>query len=1034
MFFKFAIRKIYLFINLNQKSMKRIAMFFAFFVLGMQLSIAQTMQITGTVTSKDDGQPLPGATVLVKGTTTGVTTDFNGNYSITVPANAQILQVSFVGMKTQEIAITSKSVINFVMESEATKLDEVVVTALGIKREQKALGYSVTKVGNEDLVKAKEANIVNSLAGKVAGVYVNNSSGMAGSSARIVIRGNTSLNYNNQPLFIIDGVPFDNSEHKYGEALFYGSASNTGIDIDPSQIENVTVLKGAAATALYGSRASNGVIMITTKGSGTAPKAPVIEFSSNVSFDLIRPQKLQTSYGQGTGGVYYDGETRKTSLSWGPLLDTTNIPTYDRFGFFRKGHTYNNSISINGALGDKTNYYLSYSNYNQEGTVPNNTFKRQSFLAKFSSQVSEKVTISSKFEYIRSDNDRLPEGNGLTSAMWSILCGPVTYNFQPAVDSTGTQRLYRSLARNNHYYLKDNVKSTENRDRFIPSFSLEYKILPWISLLGRVGIDFYTNKTKYCQNTGVVGDYPDGIIIESSILNKEINSDIILQISKNITPDIKANLMLGNNMNSQYYSDNTVQGYTLNIPGYYNLSNVSTTSPTEQTIQKRTYSYFGQAELSYKDYLYLTLTGRKDWSSTLTHTGNNGYFYPSISTGFIFSELLKSWESILSFGKLRLSYAVVGHDAPAYSTNTSYLKANPNDGQRGNIQYPYNGTISYLESNVAGNPNLKPELSSEWEIGCELKLLNKRLGIDFSYYTKLSKDQIFSAPIAAETGFIQRVINAGEIANEGIELQMQINPILTKDFRWDIGITYTKNTNEVKKLTEGITEIQLAGFTDPGIFIKAGYPYGVIWGSRFKRNDKGQVLVDDEGYPITDDNYGPIGNSTPKWIGSLNNAFTYKNISLSALVDIRVGGNIVNLDESYTAFYGTSYLTRDRSKPVVAEGVNENTGEKNTVEVDPQDYYQTVSSVSEFMVQKTDFIRLREITLGYSLPKKLLKNTFIKGVDISVSGRNLWLKTDESFTGSDPEQSLYGSSNGQGLINFQVPSTKSYSFGIKVTF
>jgi hypothetical protein len=315
-----------------------------------------------------------------------------------------------------------------------------------------------------------------------------------------------------------------------------------------------------------------------------------------------------------------------------------------------------------------------------------------------------------------------------------------------------------------------------------------------------------------------------------------------------------------------------------------------------------------------------------------------------------------------------------------------------------------------------------------------MKYFDNRIGFDITYYNKQSKDQIFSAPIAAETGFIERIINAGEVSNKGIELQLNLVPVVIKDFKWNIGIIYTKNKNKVIKLTEGLDNIQLAGFTDPGIFIKANYPYGVIWGSRYKRNDQGQILIGDDGLPIIDENYGPIGNVTPKWTGSLSNSFTWKGISLIAVIDIRVGGDIINLDESYTSYYGTSYLTRDRSHPIVVNGVNETTDEPNTVEVTPQDYYQYVSSISEFAVQKTDFIRLREISLGYSFPKSLIKSTFIKGIDIMITGRNLWLKTDKSFTGSDPEQSLYGSSNGQGLINFQTPSTKSYNLGLKVTF
>ncbi len=990
------------------------------------------IKVQGLVISGEDGQPIVGATVKIKGTKTGTMTDANGIFSFSAVELGSIFTISHLGFLIKEEPVKPR--LTIILTPSVKELKELLVTALGLKREQNALGYAVSTVNSQKLNNAREANIVNALAGKVAGVYVNNSSGLAGSSARILIRGNSSLRDNSQPMFIIDGVPFDNSEHTVEEPLLYGSASNTAIDIDANQIESISVLKGAAATALYGSRASGGVVMITTKGDNRLrQKTPAIEFSSNIAFDVIRPQKRQNIYAQGAFGEYYDGsDTRKSAYSWGPLVSTLNIPTYNLFDFFQTGRTYNNSFSIHGNTGNNSSGYFAYSNYNQDGTEAQNSFDRNNILAKYTISVNHKLNIATKFGYTHSENKRLPEGNELLSPMWTILGGPVTYNFLPAVDSLGNQRLYQTASRNNHYFLKDNTLSIEKRNHFTPNISMDYKILPWMTLCSRLGMDVYRNRNKFYENTGLVGSYPDGRLLERTILNREINSDLMLQINKSISPDVTVDFLLGNNINAMYYNEKTVQGTSFIIPGFYNLSNTTSQNNTELTGRKRSLSYYSQAVFSYKEMLYLTLTGRNDWSSTLPNA-HNSYFYPSVSTGFVFSNLLKqSHRKKFNYGKLRLSYARVGNDASPYATLTSYEKANPSDGQAGNIEYPFNGIVSYLQSRAAGNSLLKPELSTEWESGLELRLLNDRIGIDVTCYNKSGKNQIFNTSVASETGYTSTTVNAGEISNKGIELQLNLTPVVFHDFKWNIGLNYTRNRNRVVKLDDGVDNIPIGGFVNPGICIQTGSPLGVIWGTKFKRNIQNQILVDNNGYPIPDDELGPIGNTTPDWIGAVSNIFTWKGLSLSALVDVRVGGELLNLDEYYMTLYGTSINTIDRNHPIICDGANATTGLKNTKAVNPQDYYQTICYTMEYLIQKSDYIRLREVTLGYRIPLKRLKLKYIKGLDIAFTGRNLWLQTDKSFTGSDPEQNLYGSSYAQGIINFQVPSTKSYNFSIKI--
>lgn len=1016
------------------KKLSLLIVFLAF--MGMQIVFAQTREITGVVISGEDGSTIPGASVVVKGTTVGTITNMEGKFALKVQPTATTLVVSFVGMTTIEVPLTDAMQYTITLRTVNIVVNEVVVTALGISREKKSLTYSATEVKSNELVQANEANVVSALSGKVAGVQISNSSGLAGGSSRITIRGVSSLQGNNQPLFVIDGVPFNNQEFNFDEndgdqALFYGSTSNTGIDIDPNQIATMTVLKGAAATALYGSRAANGVILITTK-SGISSKAPVITFSSRFGLDQIRPGKLQEEYGLGTDGNYIDGETRKSSWVWGPRLDTTSYNTYDRWAIFDIGKTYENSINIQGGS-DKSGYFASMGTLNQTGTIPNNTLDRYSAMAKFSSQLSDQLSIGAKMEYVSTTNERLSEGNEQSSIMWTILTSPPTYNLFPAVDNNGVQRLWRTPTRNNPYWILDNTKFLDKRDRFVPTFNIDYALLPWMKIKGTIGVDYYSSSSKFFENAGNRGSYPSGRIIETARIRREINSDLMLVGDKDLTDKIKTTFLFGHNTNSQFYHAKSIQGTDFIIPGFYNLSNTKVNNPTEGTTEKRMVSLYGSATLSYDNYLYFTVTGRNDWSSTLPK-GNNSYFYPSVSAGLIFSDAFKLKNNWFDFGKVRLSYARVGNDAPAYSTVTSYVQAGPNDGMRGVINFPFNGIGSYLQSNVQGNPLLKPEITTEYEVGLDLKFFNNRASIDFAYYDKTSKDQIFSAPTAPEIGFGSKVVNAAEIKNQGLEFLFNVTPLKINKFSWDVSINYSKNNNKVISLTEGVSSIRLAGFVTPGIFIMADKPYGVIWGRQYLRNDAGDILVDDDGFELSAEESGPIGNAMPDWIGGIRNTFTWKGISVSALVDTRQGGNIYNLDEYYTKAYGTSWFTRDREHPIVVKGVRQSDGLPNTTEVtDYRSYWSNNSNIDEANVQDASFIRLREVSISYDFPKSLLNKISLKGLVLTVSGRNLWLKAADNFTGSDPENSLYGSGNGQGLLNFAVPSTKSINFAIKIT-
>ncbi len=998
----------------------------------VQLTFAQEKTISGTV-SDDSGLPLPGATVLVKGTTTGVSTDFDGKYSIKANQGATLV-ISFVGYTTREVKVGASNSINIKMSEDAQALDEVVITALGISKDPSKLAYSVAKVDAEEVIKANQADVVNALAGKTTGVQINSSSGLAGGSSRIVIRGVSSLNFNNSPLYVIDGVPISNSENQFDasdsdQALFYGSTSGGSINIDPNQIKNLTVLKGAAASAIYGSRAANGVIVIETK-KGRENTPATFNFKSTTSLSNIIEPKYQKEYALGYNGEYYSGEIgEQISTSWGPKISEIGVPTYNPYDIFKTGVTKDNNLSVRGGT-DKSAYYASIGIYNQEGTTPKNTFDRYSFLLNSSHEITDKLKLDAKVNYINSKNKRPFEGNGRTSIMWTIAGAPLTYNLLPATNEDGTQRLYRT-ARNNPYFLLDNTGFQSNVNRFQPALTLNYKFNDWMQLRATSSLDYNLDSSRSVENDGVIGTYSDGRILKTERTFRDINTDIILTINKNFSEKFTSDYLVGYNLfdrkNSTLYS----QGTSFIIPSFYDLSNATSLQTDEYTSQKRSYSLYGQANFAYNDLLFLTLTGRNDWSSTLP-SNKNSFFYYSGSLGF---DIAKAFEigGILNRAMLRGSYSKVGNDAPAYATITGYNKANPGDGQRGNINFPFRGVGSYIQSARQGNPNLTPEFTNEFEISADLQFFNNRLGIEANYYDRESEDQIFDVPLASSTGYSSIYKNAGAIENKGIELTLNATPVRTKDFSWKFGVNYSKNESKVLKLADGVESVRLAGFTNPGIFIRKGEPYGVIWTTLYKRNDDGILLLDDDGLP----QIGSVGNAgtvTPDWTGGFNTSFQYKGFELSAVMDMRVGGKIFNLDEFYTSYYGTSILTADREKDVVINGIVESTGEQNTTPIKKDFNYWNATATMEEFVQKTDYVKLRNVTLAYTIPNKLLRNTGFESLTLSVFGNNLWMKVDDSFTGSDPELSLYGSGNGQGITNFQVPASRSYGVTLNLTF
>ncbi|MBC8985283.1 SusC/RagA family TonB-linked outer membrane protein [Pedobacter sp. N36a] len=995
---------------------------------------AQTRTITGTVTAESDQNPLPGVSIRVVGQKTGTLTNSAGKYSIQVTGTNLSLEFSYLGFKTQTKTIGSSNEVNVSLSDDETSLNEIVVTALGIKRDKRTLTYSTQEVGGNALVAAKENNLVNALAGKVAGVQITNSSGAAGSSSKIVIRGNTSLTGENGALFVVDGVPINNSEAGNPDgALSAGGTANRAIDIDPNIIESVTILKGAAASALYGSAAARGVVIITTK---TGKGKPSISISSGITVDHPIFPEFQDKYAQGSNGVYIDGNNGELgSGSWGPLIDglTVNgvpVQKHDpRKEFFRTGLTTDNTVALSGAS-DKSTYLVSYSYLKTKGTMPGTDFGRHSFFTKFSNNITDKINVIGQLNYVNTANDRLPEGNSLASPFWTVYAAPISWDPFPTTYPDGTQRVFRA-ARNNPYWLVDNVKFSSLVNRFLPVFTVTYNPTPWLTITERVGADIFNDDTHYHEASGIVGGESDnGKMYNREINFRQYNHDLIIEAKRNFSDDFFGSILIGNNILASDQKTVFDKGIGLSAKDFYNISNASTQISTITESNYRKVGIYAQMTGEYKKMLSLSLTGRYDGTSVL-NSDKQFYPYGSASGAFIFTEALgMNNNPIMNFGKFRISYSYVGNDNVApYSIGTPYVKP-----IIGNIEFPYDGLNGFLLTNTYGDRNLKNEGLKEFETGFEFKFLKSRLNFEVTYFNKVSKDLISTTPITPSSGFNAAVINAASMYNRGVELVLGGTPIKTKNLTWDIALNFTKINNKVTEIGQGLDNIQFAGFVSPGVFAYKDQPYAVIFGSRYLRNDAGRLVIDAEGYPIIDEQLGPIGNTVPKWNAGLTTTLNYKGITLSAVLDMKKGGDVYNLDNFYLNFYGVTKVTEDRTATKVFDGVTED-GSENTKQVtlDQKYYQENFSAVDENGVEDGTYIKLRQVTLAYTFPADILRKTPFKGLSVSATGRNLWFYTPH-YTGSDPEVSLYGTGNGAGFTNFVTPSNKSFNFAVKVTF
>ena len=1063
--------------------MKQNLLFIAMlFGLSAHLAFAQERTISGKVISAEDGLSLPGVNVVLKGTTTGTITDVEGNYKLTLTEQGGTLIFSFVGLLNQEIVIGSKSVIDVQLESDVSELSEVVITAVGLETNRASLGYSVTNLSGDDVINARETNIINSLSSKVAGVQVVSSSGSPGASANIRIRGSTSIGRSNSPLFVIDGVPIDNSTGGQGNGTGGVDNSNRAIDINPNDVQSLTVLKGAAATALYGIRAANGAVIITTK-KGIAGK-PQITFSSSVTASQVNKlPEFQMLYAQGRpqGGIpTWRGPETRDGFSWGPAIadlefDGSNYD-YDMNGrlvpkgtgngvpakaydnvenFFVTGVTQDYNISLSGGS-DNTTYYFSVGHLAESGIVPDAKWDRTSFKTTVNTNFTEKFTAGISATYTNTGGSRMQRGSNVSGLALGLYRNTPTFDSgngkkgnDAADDPTtyeladGTQRSYRAGIYDSPYWtIKKNIFE-DNVNRVIGNVSLGYQFAPWMKLSYKIGVDHFTDRTKGGLDINSASS-PTGTIVNVDNNNTDINSDLLLIINKDINADLSINGLLGHNYYTFEQGTNIVSGTDFGASGFFNISNASSVQASERLSRKQIHGVFGQLDFAYRDYLFLNLTARNDWSSTLPDN-ENSFFYPSVSMGFVFSDALNIGGSILSYGKLRASWGQVGNDAPIYATISYFNSATVGgDGFISGIGFPAFGVNAFERSATLGNSQLKPETTTTLEFGGEFKLLNGRLGIDYTYYYSETEDQIINVNISNTTGFGGTIQNAGLISNTGHEIMGYVKPI-EGTFSWDIDVNFTSFETIVEELAPGIETISLAGFTSASSRVVVGQPYGVIYGNAFERNAEGKLVVGSNGWPLVATGDQVLGNPTPDWTAGIRNTLSYKGIRLSALLDIREGGDLWNGTDGIINYFGTSKLSGEQRNITgyVFDAVKED-GEVNNIPVDfanpanpsAQNGYKWTrygfGGLVEESIQDASWIRLRELTISYDLPASIVEKLNLSGINVGFTGRNLWLFTE--YTGIDPETNLTGATNGIGLDYFNMPNTKSFGGTLRVTF
>lgn len=1022
----------------------------------------QKSTVSGKVVDMS-GQPVIGATVLIKGTTNGSITGVDGTFSVDVK-RGDVVEVSFIGYKTAEITYEGQPNLNITLNEDALNVEEVVVTSMGIKRDTKALGYAIQEVNGDELVQSRDVNVTNALSGKVAGLQVVRGGGSTGSS-KIILRGQTSLTGSNQPLIVVDGVPMDNFVG--GNTDIWGNQGmdmgNGLADLNPEDIESMSVLKGGSAAALYGSRAGNGVILITTK-QGKGNKGLGITVSAGVSIEniLIKPE-LQSDFSQGDRGVM---DVVNSSYSWGAPIDgrqytnwrgeQENLQAYDNISnFFRTGIIDNETVTFQQQI-NKTSIYSSITRMHDKSMVPGTSLDRISITSRATTNLGEgdKWKLDVKGTYVNSKAQNRPlQGINNSNMFYTMDLFPRSLDirqFNPSVNSAGEMLWWNPESQNdNPWWSTQYNLNNDTRNRLMGFMSLSYQFTDWLSLEGRGGLDYYSTRSynkKYAGGHSTPkGSYSEGM----NDFMEQNYSFLFIARKDNLFGKFGGFVTFGGNMMLQNTSKMNASTVDMVIPNIFLLNNgADKPSVSSETKQRRMNSLYGSLQLNYDQAIFVDATLRNDWSSTMSKA-NRSYLYPSVSVSAVISELVNMpyW---FSFAKVRGSFAEVGNDLDPWQLYTSY-----------SVGKDFWGNPTANRGNVLYDPNVRSELVKSWEVGADIRFLRNRFKVDFTWYRSNATRQLIDMPMDPSSGYSSRKINAGNIQNQGIELTVGANIFNTpKGFIWDASLNFSRNVNKIMELADGVREYPLATVDVLKVVAPVGGYYGDIYGTTFARISQeqidksngtlpqealGELYLDGTGLPLsTSDQY--LGNQQPKFLIGFNNSFSYKNVSLDFLIDARVGGKMYSLTSRALHASGNAKATvvdGKREKFIVsgyykdAKDDSGNTWVKNETEVEPQDYWARLTSgntgINEAFLYDATSVRLRTLSLGYDLPKKFIQNTPIQRLRFSVTANNLWL-IYTALPGIDPE-SVSGTGTNVSALEFGVPPTsRSFTFNVTIGF
>ena len=1044
-------------------------------------AMAQT-RVNGIVVSQDDGQPVIGVSVLVVGTNIGTVTGSDGRFTLTVPAGKSQLRFSYVGMETLEVS--ARPNMRIVLRSGSTNIDEIVVTAMGIKKSEKALGYSAQTLDNEELTVGKVTDVTSALAGKVAGVQINSTSGDPGQANSVIIRGISSINGSNQPLYVVDGVPLQTATMRaYSQQNAIGGISN----INPNDIESMTVLKGAAATALYGSRAANGVIIITTKNgkSGNARNFS-ISYDGSVQFrNVTNLPKFQNKFGQGWNGQ----QTFIENGSWGPEMDGSTqvygpiwnhqelIHEYSPLesnieDFFETGLSNTHSVALSGISDDqKMTYYLSYSYTKDNGIIPDDhdTFERNTIAYRGSYQATDWFKLSSSVNFSKNNTNTVGQYQGV-SMIDGILEFPRDISLVDRKDLSSAfntpEAWYTPYGITNPYWAIANNYNHSDGKQVFGKIQADVNPLKQLTLTYRFGFDYTDYDVKYGEPQIALDDAlinedhgyaPSNMNQSGNVYTRynrqyELNHDFIANWQdKYLDNKLDVNITAGVNMTERYWT--YMLGQTDDLTFYtdfWDLSNGATkTSLAESQTKRRNVGLFGDISLGWNNMVYLDLTARNDWSSTLPMEKNN-YFYPGATLSWIFTELIPK-NDYLTFGKARLAYGKTGNDAGAYLIYPSYVQGNTRGYYGLDLTtFPFNGINAFQASGTAGSSTLKPEMTTEFEVGLNLAFLKNRINVDFAYYNRNTDDQIFTLPVDPASGYSSMVTNFGKVNNKGIELLVNFVPIQTRDFRWELGFNYAKNKNKVvsmpASLEGGMVNINSFSAGNDAVYMRAveGLPMGELFTYLPQYTDDGKMIVGSDGQPLLGDEVEDTGkNVNPDWTGGVTTAFSWKGLTLSAALDIRKGGYMFSRTKNLMQFTGNGYMTtyNDRNPFVIPNSVyadgTENSSPIYLLDSSYQDWYNNygMGEGGEFYLMDRSFVKLRNITLSYQLPRSLVSKLYLSEITLSAFANNVFTWTHKANHYIDPETSSYGNDLG-GLFGetYSNPSCRIFGFNLGVKF